>query len=474
MAHFIIWNSIHLNKKSGHTRPLGPYQLAGWLRRHGYTVKVIDFCQKFTTTELVDVTSKFVDSTTIAIGVSSTFWKDESLLAATREGRLRMVVSEPEWILNSRPLLENKFPKLKWLLGGTNSVASNCYLDWIRLHGHAEDSLLKFLDEESNVALTRKPFDILTLSPVFVKDDFVQPYEVLPIELGRGCQFACTFCRFPLLGKKKNTYLRDYSLVKEEFIHNYETFGTTRYFFIDDTVNESQEKMEAVTEIVQNLPFKLEWIGYNRLDLIGSRPGSIQQLKDSGLKSAYFGIESFHKDASKIVGKGWNGVHGKEFLQKLKQEWKDEISFELSFIAGLTGETREDLYETHQWCIDNDMYDWRFNALGISRDPNLIWKSKFDENYSQYGYRFMKPLQPEWWENDYWDAKAVSEFCRKINGRMDRIGKPASWRLGEHASAGFSFDEIMTTPKNELNYDLLTIKNNEFYKNYLEYNLKSS
>jgi radical SAM superfamily enzyme YgiQ (UPF0313 family) len=255
-------------------------------------------------------------------------------------------------------------------------------------------------------------------------------------------------------------------------MYNYETFGTTRYFFIDDTVNESQEKMEAITEIVQNLPFKLEWIGYNRLDLIGSRPGSIQQLKDSGLKSAYFGIESFHKDACKIVGKGWNGVHGKEFLQTLKQTWKDEITFELSFIAGLTGETREDLYATHQWCLDNEMYDWRFNPLGISRDPASAYKSKFDENYSQYGYRFMKPLQTEFWENDYWDAKTVTEFSKSLNSIMDHIGKPTSWRLGEHASAGFEFSEIMNTNKQDLDYKLLAEKNKEFFKNYLEYNLK--
>jgi radical SAM superfamily enzyme YgiQ (UPF0313 family) len=472
MAHFIIWNSILLSDKSGHTRPLGPYQLSSWLRKHGYTVKVIDFCQKFTTNELVEVTSKFVDSTTIGIGVSSTFWNDAALRKATVTGRLPMVVSEPKWILNSRPLLENKFPQLKWILGGSNSYAKNCCLDWIKLHGNAENDLLKFLDQESNVSLTRTPFNILTLSPAFVKDDFVQSYEVLPIELGRGCQFSCSFCRYPNLGKKKNTYLRDYSLLKEELMYNYETFGTTRYFFIDDTVNESQEKMEAITEIVQNLPFKLEWIGYNRLDLIGSRPGSIQQLKDSGLKSAYFGIESFHKDACKIAGKGWNGVHGKEFLQTLKQTWKDEITFELSFIAGLTGETREDLYATHQWCIDNEMYDWRFNPLGISKNPASAYKSKFDENYSQYGYRFMKPLQTEFWENDYWNAKEVTEFCSPINAIMDSIGKPTSWRLGEHASAGFEFSEIMNTNKQDLDYKLLAEKNKEFFKNYLEYNLK--
>jgi hypothetical protein len=90
-----------------------------------------------------------------------------------------------------------------------------------------------------------------------------------------------------------------------------------------------------MAEMAQRLPFKLEWIGYNRLDLIGSKPHTIQLLKDSGLKSSFFGIESFHSQASKIVGKGWNGVRGKEFLIELKERWGITTFYQLLLIIAV-------------------------------------------------------------------------------------------------------------------------------------------
>jgi hypothetical protein len=54
MANLIIWNC--LNEDINASRPLGAHQLSGWLRSHGYTVKVIDFCHALSTDALVSLT----------------------------------------------------------------------------------------------------------------------------------------------------------------------------------------------------------------------------------------------------------------------------------------------------------------------------------------------------------------------------------------------------------------------------------
>ena len=292
MANLILWNCLNL----GHypIRAAGPHQLAGWLISQGYTVKVIDFCHLLSTKELEEITSKHIDSSTIAVGVSSTFWDVVHGLELPKEKQF----AEPQWVQDGRQRVQSKFPNLKWLLGGANSTSSNLKYNWTIMHGHAEDQLLKFMDEHTSISLQRRIFDIKNLGACFKDDLGIQSSEVLPIELSRGCQFTCKFCRYPLLGKKKNTYLRDFSLTEHELIENYQRYGTTRYFFLDDTVNESDEKIVAMADMAQRLPFKLEWIGYNRLDLIGSKPHTIQLLKDSGLKSSFFGIESFHPQPS--------------------------------------------------------------------------------------------------------------------------------------------------------------------------------
>lgn len=331
MANVIFWNC--LNSPFFPVRPIGAHQLASWIRQHGYTAKVIDFCHIMSTDDLVAITQKNMDSDTIAIGVSSTFWHDDA--SASWHPK------EPTWVTDARLKLADA--NVKWLIGGAAASSPKLTLDWIKFNGFAEDSLMKWLDSQSAKLRFRKFFDITTATQTFDKDDFIQPSDVLPMELGRGCQFKCKFCSYPLVGKKKGTYIRGYDTIREEFIKNYAEYGTTNYYFLDDTVNESEEKVQALADMVQALPFELSWVGYNRLDLIWSKPETIRWLKDSGLRSAFFGIESFHPKASMVVGKGWNGKQGKEFLLRLKDEWKGDITWFLSLIVGLPGESKEDI-----------------------------------------------------------------------------------------------------------------------------------
>jgi len=458
MANLILWNC--LNIEYAPARQLASHQLASWLRQHGYTVKVIDFCHKMTTKELISITEKYIDADTLAIGVSATFWYNISVLAQHAK--------EPPWLLAAREELKNK--KISWLIGGCHSNSINLVYEWIRFFGYAEDELLKWMDQNSGKLIRRELFDITCASTHFSKDDYIRPYEVLPIELGRGCQFKCRFCSYPLVGKKKGTYIKDYELIREEFIRNYNEFGTTKYYFLDDTVNESEEKVYALADIAQHLPFKLQWVGYNRLDLIWSRPGTIQALKDSGLRSTFFGIESFHPQASMAVGKGWNGKHvAKDFLLRLKDEWKGDITWMLSFIVGLPGETKEDITETSQWCIDNEMYNWSFYPLAINRSPSKLWKSEFDLEAEKYGYSF--PRNTYEWENEHWTLKSAVEYSKFLNKRDYEHMHPTVWMLFMMSCLDYSCEDLMSKKLNTLPWYTYSNQTKKFVADYVKFHL---
>lgn len=458
MAHLILWNSYDFSKHTT-VRPLGPHQLASWLTQHGYDVKVIDFCSLMTTSELVSVTKNFIDKNTIAVGVSNTFW--DEVQSKTRE---------PDWVSRARGLLEALHPNLEWIIGGSRNsyLATEYLLPWIKFSGYSEDTVLKFLDEKSKGFKLRKPFDIQQNCGHYIDGLDIRASEVLPIELSRGCQFKCRFCRYGELGKKKNTYIRDYKLIEEELLSNYERFGVTRYAVMDDTANESIEKLEAMAEIAQRLPFKLEWVGYVRLDLIGAKPYTAELLVNAGLRGCFFGIESFHPKASMIVGKGWNGRHGKDFLLKLKEQWGERVIFEIGFIAGLNGESEKDLDDTHQWCIDNKIYNWRWTPLSISRRPEQIWKSEFDIEYAKYGYRFPTASNYEW-ESDEWNYRKAMDKAEALNeDRRTRVFINP-WHAAQVASLGYQFDDLFKYKVHEMNFDELFAKTKQRVKDYIAY-----
>jgi len=447
MADIIIWNSYSFRSHSANVmlsefpstgRPSGPHQLSVWLSKFGYDVKVIDSCHAITVFDLIKLTEKHITDKTIGIGVSTTFWHnlDTDIDSAG--------YAEPIWLAEPRKLLQNKYPKLEWLLGGPAAMpGSNYRFKWKKFVDNAEDTLLIYLDHLRGVKLNRPIFDIKDLDFHYGDNSSIKSHEVLSMQLGRGCQFACSFCNYRLIGKKKGTYIRKYHLIEEELLSNYYRFGTTRYAFTDDTINETEDKVIALAEIASGLPFKLEWVGFNRVDLIASRPNSIELLKASGMKSTFFGIESFHPKASLAVGKGWNGKNAKDFLLKLKDEWKDDVTFSLGLIAGLPGEDRASLDETNKWCHDNDMNYWAWSGLMLRQySPGHAFLSKFERNASEYGYSLdPDPYVLNKWTSDLWD----NETARAVAAELNKDGNkriPCWWIPSLSVTLKESFDNI--------------------------------
>ena len=444
MPTVIIWNGI--DRVFGPTRTIGAYQVAHWLRKNGYTARVIDFCPKLGAEKVAEITEKWITDETVAIGVSSAWWS-KSIAPGESGMRQRRSWDEPDWLLTARSIIENKFPNLKWIAGGSAIERGEQSLNWIKFKGHPEEEVIKWLDQEHSKFKIRPLFDIKTLDHRFTKEDFISPQEALPIELGRGCKFKCKFCNYPLIGKKPGTYLRDINCIRDEIMYNYENWGTTKYFFLDDTVNEDEEKIKNLTDMVQSLPFELSWVGYNRADLIYAKPHTAQWLLDSGLKSSFFGIESFNKDASKMIGKGWSGIHGKDWLPELQHNiWKNKANVFCSFIVGLEPEVEADLWETLQWCIDSKISSWSFSRLFIySKDKSGTardWSSEFDREHSKYGYEFPNFRIPEFWASKNWTARTAKTLEDKLMTESKKHMKLSGWHLMEVSNLDYDIEYL--------------------------------
>jgi len=239
-----------------------------------------------------------------------------------------------------------------------------------------------------------------------------------------------------MLGRGKLDYLRDFELVKEELIQNYEKWGVTNYYIICDTFNDTEFKMKAWYDMVASLPFKIKYTSYLRADLLDKFPDVPYMLQESGLIAGFHGIESLGEKASMLIGKGWSGKSAREFIPKLTHDiWKSKVKLTLSFIVGLPGDTRESLTDTAHWFVDNDLYNINWSSLGLSKDLPGRNASEFERNAEQYGFTFPKATVPyssgnSLWQTDYWNCNQADAF---IKDTLVKITNPVNARFGSWA-----------------------------------------
>ena len=442
----ILWNTGPKDNKFSLFRTLGPYKLAHTVRQAGYTAQVIDHVAWMTTDELYNCTLKYIDESTTCLGISTTFLVGYKTIF-------------PDHVVEVINKLSEQFPNLKIVFGGAYATAVQAK----RINrvsaiftNYSEDTFLEYVQfakgqgplppfellnkANKNIYVFSKPFtekyNIETDNYRFTDADCIMPGETLPLEISRGCIFKCKFCNHLLLGRGKFDYLRSFELVKEELINNYNKWGVTNYYIICDTFNDTEFKIKAWYDMLATLPFKIKYTAYLRADLLDKFPDVPYMLQESGLFTAYHGLETFGKESSVTIGKGWSGKSAKEYIPRLYHDiWKDKIKHTLNFIVGLPGDTKESLIDTGNWFISNDLYNMNWSVLGLYKDSPNKNKSEFERHAEDYGYSFPNATVPYsvgniQWHTNYWNQIEASEF---VENTLNPLIKPHNARFNSWA-----------------------------------------
>ena len=387
------------NKRSfSPQKSAGPYRISSELRNNGYSCTVVNFFTYFKDDELDKLCKKYITSDTLIVSFSTTFWGNFS------EG----IVYKIKDIIERTKSINGK---IKIVFGGPNGLAllgKISDVDAIFL-GYSELKFLNYVQCLSarkeiptptrqvnntvvyDITANDQSFDFCRSKITYLKEDCIDPGEPMVIEVGRGCIFKCKFCAYPLNGKKKLDYIKNYDVLVEELIYNYENFKIDKYILSDDTFNDSKEKIEQLYKIFTSLPFKINFVAYLRLDLLNAHREHIEMLSEMGLVATQFGIETFHDQAAKCIGKGILGSKSKELLHDLKTiHWKDRVKIQTSFIIGLPYETRESCNDLKNWVLDpeNLVDKVTIEPLGLANPTKdkKPYKSEFQLQSMKYGY----------------------------------------------------------------------------------------
>lgn len=481
------------NKVYNTMRAIGAYQIADVLRHHGYVVQVVDnfpLIVNFNFDLVLNILTSHVDSKTLWIGFSSTFFEDK--ISQTDKIFENSILLNSDQIDQIKSIVYKKSPKCKFVLGGAKSWRKggrnliNYYVE-----GYADDSVIELSrylegknpffqfiannDGSRTISSDKNAsnFDFANYKFKWHQSDYIFQNEVLPMEIARGCIFKCAYCSYPLNGKKKLDYIKDPAILREEFTRNYELYGITDYFYSDDTHNDNPLKLEILyDQVYSKINFKINFSAYLRLDLLKAHPHTIDLLKDSGLKSCFFGIESLNHESNKTVGKGAKQTTIINMLENLKYKWPNVFK-QAGFILGLPNDSKStikswmDIVTEDDFPLDNLL----INPLHIFKDQGLdgYWFNDIENKPEKYGYTFTSNnewinntglTKTEAWEmrNSYYKKLSISKKKNKISWLTEYKVKNSGLTLDQYFSLS-PRDIVITRNKKILSYIQKIIEN---------------
>lgn len=464
-------------------KSIGVYKVARELRLAGFEVAVLHHAHVFEFEEILHILNHLISDKTLFVGFNNMFYKTFTKQTANELHKGGVVYGERElgsmlphgvdYNQRLRDFIKNKNPNCKLVLGGptASDISDNKIFDYVvvgyadisavNLTEHLNNSLIKLNKSYKSIHgpiivndAKADGFDFANSAMAYKSYDCILPRETMTMEIGRGCIFNCAFCSYPLNGKKKLDFIKCSDNILKEMLENYERYGVTRYQMLDDTFNDSIEKVRMMSDISKKLPFKLEYWAYLRLDLMTAHPETVDLLFDSGLRGCFFGIETFNKETGSIIGKGMSMDRMVDTLRYIKSKWGDEVMLHGSFIAGLPKESKDSLYRT----FDILMADDRPLDSWIMRGFHLDDRSVNDDGFfsrialdpEKFGYKNLQKIPNMnylYWENEHMNFYESVEIATKFTDDGERLGRRKLAGFASFMVSGLDYDLEFTRNK---------------------------
>ena len=284
----------------------------------------------------------------------------------------------------------------------------------------AGEDLSKFNDTEYGHIYTNRNYDMEIEKPVLfdllTEDDCLNENDVLGVEVSLGCKFNCSFCNYPLRNSKKLNLSCEEAMLYT-FQEAKDKYGIKNFYIADDTLNESNEKLELLAKVVSQLDYTPNLVAFARLDVLSRRPEQIPLLKKANLVGLNFGIETLSKEATKGIRKGYDFEGFVKTLQTIRKEMP-KCWINGCFITGLIGDTKENTKSKLELLLSKGLIDnvlmgeLAIDSYEHTKDQILTydegWLSDMDKDPEKFGYK----INPETlkWYTDYATEEETREW----------------------------------------------------------------
>jgi len=210
----------------------------------------------------------------------------------------------------------------------------------------------------------------------------------VPLELGRGCPFACSFC-------STNDFFRRNFRVKspdrliEQMRTIKQTYGINTFDLIHDMFTVDRKKVIAFCEALLEAGEKFTWNCSARTDCVDEE--LIALMAKAGCRGIFYGIETGSSRMQAIIKKR---LDLSDAIRMIRCNNKNKIKTAVSLITGFPEETKQDLKDTVNFLLDSLCYDYaqpQLHLLAPLAETPIHAQHRneliFDEIFSDISYQ---------------------------------------------------------------------------------------
>jgi len=226
--------------------------------------------------------------------------------------------------------------------------------------GDAEDLWLDVLkDVEADTMQATYERKLTKLTTPLPRFDLILNKNIgdfLPVQAGRGCPKACSFCSVACL-YQSSYYKRDMEEVIRD-IKQVKDLGFKKFMLLDDNIFSDRAYLLDLLMAIK--PLKMQWMSQCSID-IGEDLELLKVMKESGCMTLSFGLESISYESLKNMDKAW--AKPWEYKRLINQIRDAGIDVSTEMVVGGDGDTLASIKATKSFIEDNKISVPRFYIL---------------------------------------------------------------------------------------------------------------
>lgn len=334
--------------KSNSMPPLGILYIATYMRKNGYTVKVIDFSVEHMSGEEFKKLLEEMQPKVVSLSTYNETWNSQKimckLIKSTLPASLVIAGGAFATFCYEDVLSESE---TDYVVRGEGEIVTLKLCDYI--FGKSDDDIesikgIAYKNLKSEIVNNEIADRIENLDDMIIPDrnlvdlsKYIMPYT---ISTARGCPGDCIFCSSKSFWGKK-VRMRSAKSVFEEVMYLHNEFNALIFYITDDTFTASYKRAIEFCEMIEETGIKFVWGCESRADVITD--DLINKMSHAGCKKLQIGLESADNEILKKIKKN---VTIEQIENGISLAHKYGMHITASFIIGHAFDTHETIDKT--------------------------------------------------------------------------------------------------------------------------------